>query len=85
MDYSFFIWSTATFIETRVKELIEYPEMEKNVGFSYRHIRETFKDATGISENPLIFISNYTFLKQITFLSIYQYMVHNNVFTRIRK
>lgn len=49
MDYNSFIWSTATFIEARVKEQIEYPELEKAVGFSYRHIRETFKDSTGIT------------------------------------
>lgn len=49
MEYYSFIWSTATFIETRMKEQIEYPQLEKAVGFSYRHIRETFKDVTGIT------------------------------------
>jgi AraC-like DNA-binding protein len=49
MDYNNFIWSTATFIEARVKEPIVYEELEKVVGFSYRHIRETFKECTGIS------------------------------------
>lgn len=49
MDNSLFIWSTASFIETRVKEPIEYSVLEKSVGFSYRHIRENFKEATGIS------------------------------------
>lgn len=49
MDYSFFTWSTASFIETRLKEPIEYTDLEKAVGFSYRHIRETFKECTGIS------------------------------------
>lgn len=59
MDYSFFIWSTATFIEARVKEPIEYLTMEKEVGFSYRHIRETFKEATGIS------LSRYITLRRV--------------------
>ena len=49
MDYSNFIWSTASFIETRIKEQIEYGKLEEAVGFSYRHIRETFKECTGIS------------------------------------
>lgn len=59
MDYSFFIWSTATFIETRVKEPIEYAALEKTVGFSYRHIRETFKECTGIT------LSRYILLRRI--------------------
>lgn len=49
MDYSYFIWSTASFIEARIKDPIEYGELEKAVGFSYRHIRETFRECTGIS------------------------------------
>ncbi len=49
MDYSNFIWSTASFIEARIKDPIEYGELEEAVGFSYRHIRETFKECTGIS------------------------------------
>lgn len=49
LDYSFFIWSTATFIEARLKDKILYSELERTVGFSYRHIREIFKENTGIS------------------------------------
>jgi AraC-like DNA-binding protein len=59
MDYSFFIWSTATYIETRLKEPIEYPALEKSLGFSYRHIRETFKECTGIS------LSRYILMRRI--------------------
>lgn len=59
MDYSLFIWSTASFIETRVKEPIEYKLLEKSVGFSYRHIRETFKDSTGLS------LSRYILLRRL--------------------
>ncbi len=54
MDYSNFIWSTTTFIETRLKEQIRYSELEKTLGFSYRHIRETFKECTGISMSRYI-------------------------------
>ena len=59
MDYSMFIWCTATFIETRVKEPIDYTELEKAVGFSYRHIRETFKETTGIT------LSRYILLRRL--------------------
>ncbi len=59
MDYSMFIWSTATFVETRVKEPIDYAELEKAVGFSYRHIRETFKETTGIT------LSRYILLRRL--------------------
>jgi len=59
MDYYLFIGSTASFVETRVKDVIEYSEMEKMVGYSYRHIRETFKGATGIS------LSRYVLLRRL--------------------
>jgi AraC-like DNA-binding protein len=59
MDASLFIWSTATFIETRVRDEIDYAEMEKSVGFSYRHIRETFKENTGIT------LSRYILLRRL--------------------
>ncbi len=59
MDTSSFIWSTATFIETRVKEDIDYGELEKSLGFSYRHIRETFKESTGIT------LSRYILLRRL--------------------
>lgn len=60
MDYSFFIWSTATFIEARVREPIEYTDLEKSVGFSYRHIRETFRETTGIT------LSRYILLRRLS-------------------
>ena len=59
MDYSGLIWSTATYIETRVKEPIDYSELEKSVGFSYRHIRETFREGTGIT------LSRYILLRRL--------------------
>lgn len=49
MDYFFFVWSTASYIETRLREPIKYIDLEEKVGFSYRHIRETFKECTGIT------------------------------------
>ena len=59
MDASSFVWSTATFIETRVKESIDYADLEKSVGFSYRHIRETFKESTGVT------LSRYILLRRL--------------------
>lgn len=59
MDYSLFICSTAIYIETRLKEPIVYSQIENNIGFSYRHIRETFKECTGIS------LSRYILLRRI--------------------
>jgi hypothetical protein len=37
-----------TFIEKRVKIDIDYGELEEVTGFSYRHIRETFRECTKI-------------------------------------
>ncbi|GMQ59297.1 hypothetical protein AN1V17_36940 [Vallitalea sediminicola] len=59
MDYSFFIWSTATYIEARLKEEIDYSCLERTIGFSYRHIRETFKECTDIS------LSRYILMRRI--------------------
>jgi methylphosphotriester-DNA--protein-cysteine methyltransferase len=36
------------FIESRIQSNIDYDEMEKATGFSYRHIREVFKTYTNI-------------------------------------
>ena len=49
MDYALTIWSVATYIEARVKSTIDYEDMQKTTGFSYRHIREIFKENTGKS------------------------------------
>lgn len=49
MDYFLFIWSVSTYVEKRMKEDISYDELEKEIGFSYRHIREVFKDCTKVS------------------------------------
>ncbi len=46
IDYFFFIWSVITFIEQRLKTGICYTELETATGFSYRHIRETFRECT---------------------------------------
>jgi AraC-like DNA-binding protein len=49
VDYFLFIWSVVTFIEKRLKTGIDYSELEAVTGFSYRHIRETFKECTKIT------------------------------------
>lgn len=49
MDYFTFIWSVSSYVEKRVKDEICYTELEKAVGFSYRHIREVFRDRTNRS------------------------------------
>ena len=49
MDYYLFIWSVVTFVEKRLKTDIEYTELEAATGFSYRHIRETFRECTKTS------------------------------------
>lgn len=46
MDYFLFIWSVVSFVEKRLKSGISYDELETATGFSYRHIRETFKECT---------------------------------------
>lgn len=46
MDYFLFIWSLVTFIEQRVKTKIDYKELEVATGFSYRHIRGSYKKCT---------------------------------------
>ncbi|SDN74244.1 helix-turn-helix domain-containing protein [Acetanaerobacterium elongatum] len=46
MDYSTFIWSVSSYVEKRVKDEICYAELEKAMGFSYRHIREVFRECT---------------------------------------
>lgn len=54
MGYSLFIWSCASFIESRIKSDIEYEDLEKITGFSYRHIRETFRECTDVSLSKYI-------------------------------
>lgn len=49
MDYTYFIWSVVTFIEKRLKICVSYEELEMATGFSYRHMRETFKECTKTS------------------------------------
>lgn len=49
MNYFLFIWSVVNFVEKRVKVNINYSDLERATGFSYRHIRETFKECTKVS------------------------------------
>lgn len=93
MEYYSFIWSTATFVEERIKEKIEYSELERAVGFSYRHIRETFKDVMGVSLSRYILsrkVANSAFDIMHTDKSLTQiamdYMFENyDTFTRAFK
>jgi len=59
MDYSLSIWSIATFIESNIKEDINYEDLEQITGFTYRHIRAITKSATGLS------LSNYILNRRI--------------------
>ncbi len=49
LDYSAYICSLAACIERNIQCDTDYRELEKSVGFSYRHIREIFKKTTRIS------------------------------------
>ena len=49
MDYSINIYSLAARIEENIKNGIDYGELEKTVDYSYHHIRDFFKQITGIS------------------------------------
>jgi AraC-like DNA-binding protein len=46
VDYYLFIQSVVTFVESRIRSDICYMELERATGFSYRHIRETFRSCT---------------------------------------
>ncbi len=59
MDYSLSVWSIATYIESRIKEDINYEDLEQITGFTYRHIRTITKTATGLS------LSNYILNRRI--------------------
>lgn len=48
MDTFLLICSLVTYVERRVGRDICYTEMEKTMGFSYRHIREVFRECTNI-------------------------------------
>ncbi len=59
MDYLMQICSLISSIELNIKYKMSYNELEKSVGFSYRHLREFFQKATGIS------ISRYILARKI--------------------
>lgn len=54
MDYVKEIWSVISYIEKRIKTDIDYEELEQITGFSYRHLREVFRQTTGISLSKYI-------------------------------
>jgi len=59
MDYSLSIWSIAAFIESNIKDDIQYEKLEEVTGFSYRHIRAITKSSIGTS------LSNYILNRRI--------------------
>ncbi len=46
MDYSMCIASVVTFIERRVRDGMDLQLLERSTGFSYRHLREVFRECT---------------------------------------
>ena len=47
MEYHLVIWSVITYVEKRTKTKIQYPHLEKEIGFSIAHIRDIFAKQTG--------------------------------------
>ncbi len=54
MDYLLTISSIIIFIENRIKERIDYVDLERATGFSIAHIREIFVMRTGMSLSKYI-------------------------------
>ncbi len=54
MDYFVEICSIIAFIEQRIKQKLEFSELEKTLNFSYRHIRGIFKNRTKMSLSKYI-------------------------------
>lgn len=49
MDYLIETCAIITFVEKRIKQKIEFKELEESLNYSYRHIREIFKKKTNMS------------------------------------
>lgn len=49
MDHSIFISSIIYYVESHIKQEITYDGLEKEIGISYHHMRQQFKDHTGVS------------------------------------
>lgn len=49
MDYMIETCAIIAFIEERIKQKLQFAELEKTLNFSYRHIREIFKKKTNIT------------------------------------
>ncbi|WP_024832906.1 helix-turn-helix domain-containing protein [Ruminiclostridium josui] len=56
MDYFIEICAIITFIEQRIKQKLDFTELEKILNFSYRHIRGIFKIRTNMSLSRYIMI-----------------------------
>lgn len=59
MDYSLCILSVVTFIERRVRSGMDTQLLEKVTGFSYRHLREVFKERTKMT------LARYTLSRRV--------------------
>ena len=59
MDYSLCILSVVTFIERRVRNGIDTQLLEKVTGFSYRHLREVFRERTKMT------LARYTLSRRV--------------------
>ncbi len=60
MDYSLLIWSVCMYVENRVKTEIDIYDMERAIGYSYSHIRKTFRESMQIP------ISRYVLLRKLS-------------------
>jgi AraC-like DNA-binding protein len=49
LDYTIETCTIITFIEQRIKQKLDFSELEKTLNFSYRHIREIFRKKTNIT------------------------------------
>jgi len=59
MDYTMDVCHIAAWVERNIRRKIDYAEMGKSVGYSYHHIRDFFKQVTGIS------LSRYILVRQV--------------------
>ena len=59
MDYMVETCAIIAFIEERIKQKLEFGELEKTLNFSYRYIREIFKKKTNIT------LSHYIMVRKI--------------------
>ena len=47
LDYTFVVWATIVYVESRIQTKIQYPAMADEIGFSLSRLRAIFMDSTG--------------------------------------